>query len=122
MRGKEADGNSLKRSCLGALYLDYSEAVKKHAGSKSQKLQKKICELGGNTRPVYSNMTIDMNQVCPNQNWVMSKLIQSGKAVMVSPGFGTAEHVISADESEIIKINTKSIDWARELVVGATPR
>jgi len=60
---------------------------------------------------------ISTNQVCPAANNVTAMQIQSGNTIKVKPGcyVRTMDHVISADESETIKIAIKTMDWAGEI-------
>ncbi len=76
---------SWKRSCLGALHLAYSEAILNKCKFKVAKDGEKMFEVAKNTWAVYSTGTINPNQICPNQNSVKSRLIQSGETIMVDP-------------------------------------
>jgi len=70
-----------------------------------------------NTWPVYSTGTINTNQVCPSKNSMATQHIQSRDTINVSPGcyVRMIDHVISADESETIEIQMKTMEWAGEL-------
>jgi hypothetical protein len=105
---------SLKRSCLGALYLANSEVIQSTCQFKIAEAREKTLELAENTWAVYSIGTINTNQLCPAKNDVTAMHIQSGDTVKVSPGcyIKTMDHMISADESETIEIRMKTMDWA----------
>jgi len=66
---------------------------------------------------VYFTGTINTNQVCQAKNTIQTCQINSGDMVTVEPGcyIRTMDHVISADESETIKIQKKTMDWTGEL-------
>ncbi len=66
---------------------------------------------------VYSTGTINTNQVCQARNMIQTRQINSGVTVTVEPGcyIQTMDHVISADESEMIEIQKKTMDWIGEL-------
>ncbi len=70
-----------------------------------------------NTWVVYSTGTINTNQVCQARNMIQTCQINSGDTVTVEPGcyIQTMDHMISADESEIIEIQKKTMDWTGEL-------
>ncbi len=61
--------------------------------------------------------TINTNQVCQAKNSIQTRQINSGDTITVEPGcyIWTMDHVISADESETIEIQRKTMDWAGEL-------
>ncbi len=70
-----------------------------------------------NTWAVYSTGTINTNQVFQASNTIQTRQINSGDTVTVEPGcyVRTMDHVISADESEMIEIQKKTMDWTGEL-------
>jgi hypothetical protein len=74
---------------------------------------RRIFELAENTWLVYSIGTINTNQVCQAKNTIQTHQINSGDMVTVKPGcyIGTMDHIISADESEMIEIQKKTMDW-----------
>jgi len=108
---------NLKRSCLGALYMANSHSIQNHCRFKIAEAREKIFELSKKTWAVYSIGMISTNQVCPAANNVTAMQIQSGDTIKVKPGcyVRTMDHVISADESETIKIAIKTMDWAGEI-------
>jgi hypothetical protein len=61
---------SLKRSCLGALYLANSKAIQTHCQFKIAEAREKIFKLSENTLAVYSVGIISTNEVCPATNEV----------------------------------------------------
>jgi hypothetical protein len=65
-----------------------------------------IFKLEENTWAVYYTGTINTNQVCQANNTIQTCQINSGDTVTVEPGcyIWTMDHVISADESETLKI------------------
>jgi len=114
---------SLKKSCLGSLYLANSDAIQKICKFKVAEASERIFELAENTWVVYSMGTINTNQVCQARNMIQTSKINSGDTVTVEPGcyIRTMDHVISADESETIEIQKKTMDWTGEMA-GPTPR
>jgi hypothetical protein len=108
---------SLKKSCLGSLYLANSEAIQNSCKFKIAEASEKIFELAENTWAVYSTGTINTNQVCQAKNSIQTRQINSGDTVTIEPGcyIRTMDHVISADESETIEIQRKTMDWAGEI-------
>ena len=58
---------------------------------------------------MYSTGTINTNQVCQARNTIQTHQINSGYTVL------TMDHVISADESETIEIQKKTMDWTSEM-------
>jgi hypothetical protein len=105
---------NLKRSCLGALYMANSNSIQNHCRFKIAEAREKIFELSENTWVVYSISTISTIQVCPAANDVTAMQIQSGDTIKIKPGcyVPTMDHVISANESETIEIDIKTMDWA----------
>jgi hypothetical protein len=103
-KGRKVMETSLKRSCLGALYMANSESIQNHCCFKITEAQEKIFELSENTWAVYSVGTINTNEVCPADNDVTEMQIKSGETIRIKPGcyVRTMDHVISADESESI--------------------
>jgi len=110
-------GDSLKKSCLGSLYLANSDAIQNSCKFKIAEASERIFELAENTWAVYSTGTINTNQVCQAKNTIQTCQINSGDTVTVEPGcyIRTMDHVISADESETIEIQRKTMDWTGEL-------
>jgi hypothetical protein len=108
---------SLKRSCLGALYMANSDSIQNHCQFKITEAREKIFEISGNTWAVYSVVTISTNEVCPAANAVTAMQIQSGDTIQIKPGcyVRTMDHAISADESETIEVVIKTMDWAGEI-------
>ncbi len=94
-----------------------SHSIQTHCQFKIAEAREKIFELSENTWAVYSIGTISTNQVCPAANDVTAMQIQSGDTIKVKPGcyVRTMDHVISADESEMIEIAIKTMDWAGEI-------
>jgi hypothetical protein len=87
------------------------------ASSRLQRLPNEFFELAENTWTVHSTGTINTNQVCQAKNSIQTSQINSGDTITVEPGcyIWTMDHVISADESETIEIQRKTMDWAGEL-------
>ncbi len=56
--------------------------------------------------------TINTNQLCQARNTILTRQINSGDTVTVELGgyIRTMDHVISADESETIEIQKKTMD------------
>ncbi len=63
-KGRKMMETSLKRSCLGALYLANSEAIQSNCWFRIAEAREKIFELSKNTWAVYSISTINTNEVC----------------------------------------------------------
>jgi hypothetical protein len=105
-KGRKVMETSLKKSCLGSLYLANAEAIQKTCKFKVPEDSEQIFQLAENTWAVYSTGTINMNQVCQTKNMIQTRQINSGAMVTVEPGcyIRTMDHVISADESEMIEI------------------
>jgi len=116
-KGRKVMETSLKKSCLGSLYLANSEAIQNSCKFKIAEASEKIFELAENTWAVYSTGTINTNQVCQAKNSIQTRQINSGDTVTIEPGcyIRTMDHVISADESETIEIQRKTMDWAGEI-------
>ncbi len=108
---------SLKRACLGALYMANSNVIQTNCWFNIAKAREKIFELSENTWAVYSVGTISTNEVCRTSNDVTEMQIQSGDTIKVEPRcyIRTMDHMISADESEMTEIKIKAMDWAREI-------
>jgi hypothetical protein len=108
---------SLQKYCLGSLYLANAEAIQTTCKFKVAEASEKIFELAENTWAVYSTGTINTNQVCQAKNTIQTHQINSGDTLTVEAGcyIRTMDHVISADESEMIEIQKKSMDWTGEL-------
>jgi hypothetical protein len=116
-KGRKVMETSLKKSCLGSLYLANSDAIQNSCKFKIAEASEKIFELAENTWAVYSTGTINTNQVCQAKNSIQTRQINSGDTVTIEPGcyIRTMDHVISADESETIEIQRKTMDWAGEI-------
>ncbi len=86
-----------------------SESIKNHCQFKIAEAREKIFELSKNTWAVYSVGTISTNEACPAANTVRAMQIQSGDTIQIKPGcyVWTMDHVIPADESEIIKASER---------------
>jgi hypothetical protein len=100
-KGRKVMETSLKRSCLGALYMANLESIQNHCRFKIAEAREKIFELSENTWAVYSVGTINTNEVCPADNNITAIQIQSGDTIHIKPGcyVRTMDHVISADQS-----------------------
>jgi hypothetical protein len=107
----------LKKSCLGSLYLVNADAIQNTCKFKVEEASERIFELAENTWAVYSMGPINTNQVCQARNTIQICQINSEDMVTVEPGcyIQTMDHVISADESETIEIQKKTMDWTGEL-------
>jgi len=77
---------SLKKSCLGSLYLANSNAIQNSCKFKVAEASERIFELAENTWAVYSTGTINTNQVCQARNTIQTRQINSGDPVTVEPG------------------------------------
>jgi hypothetical protein len=108
---------SLKRSCLGALYLANTKAIQTTCKFKVDEAREKIFELAENTWDMYSTGTLDTNQVCPYKNMTKLHQIKSGNMVSIDPGryIWTMDHVILADKSEMGEMQMKTMVWAGEV-------
>ncbi len=117
-KGRKVMETSLKRSCLGAFYMANYHSIQNNCWFKIAEACKKIFELLENTLAVYLVGTISTNKVCPTSNNVTEMQIQSGDIIKIKPGcyVHTRDHVISADESETIKVKNKAMDGADGLV------
>jgi len=117
-KGREVMEKSLKKSYIGSLYWANAEAIQMTCKFKVTEAQEKIIEVAENTWAIYSTGMIDTNQVCPTKNMIQPHQIKSGDTVSINPGcyIHTMDHVISADKSETVEIQTKTLDWARELM------
>jgi hypothetical protein len=116
-KGRKVMETSLKKSCLGSLYLANSDAIQNSCKFKVAEASERIFELAENTWAVYSTGSINTNQVCQARNTIQTNQINSGDTVTVEPGcyIRTMDHVISADESKTIEIQKKAMDWTGEL-------
>jgi hypothetical protein len=117
-KGRKVMETSLQKSCLGSLYLANAEAIQKTCKFKVAKASEKIFELTENTWAVYSTGTINTNQACQAKNTIQTRQIKSGDMVKIEPGcyIQTMDHMISADKSETVKIQKKTMDWTGELM------
>jgi len=109
-KGRKVMEKSLKKSCLGSLYLANAEAIQNTCKFKVAEASEWIFELAENTGTI-------TNQDCQARNTIQTHLFNSGDTVTVEPGcyIRTIDHVISADESEMIETQKKTMDWTREL-------
>jgi len=116
-KGRKVMETSLKRSCLGALYMANSESIQNHCRFKIAEAREKIFELSENTWAINSVGTISTNEVCPAVNDVNAMQIQSVDTIRIKPGcyVRTMDQVISADESKTIEVKIKTMDWAGEI-------
>jgi hypothetical protein len=116
-KGRKVMDTSLKRSCLGALYMANSQSIQNHCRFKIAEACEKIFKLSENTWAVYSVGMISTNEVCPVANNVTEMQIQSGDTIKIKPGcyVHSMDHIISADESETMEVKIKAMDWAREI-------
>jgi hypothetical protein len=80
-KGRKVMETSLKRSCLGALYMANSQSIQTHCQFKIAKAREKIFKLFENTWAVYSVGTISPNEVCLAVNDVTAIQIQSGDTI-----------------------------------------
>ncbi len=105
-KGRQVMEKSLKKSCLGSLYLANAEAIQNTCKFMVAETSERILKLEENTWAVYYTGTINTNQVCQAKNTIQTHQINSGDTVTVEPGcyIRTIDHVISADESKTIKI------------------
>ncbi len=94
-----------------------SHSIQNHCRFKIAEAREKIFELSENTWAVYSIGKISTNQVCPAANDVTPMQIQSRDTIKIKPGcyMRTMDHIILADESEMIEIPIKTMDWAGEI-------
>ena len=108
---------SLKKSCLGSLYLANSDAIQNSCKFKIAEASERIFELAENTWAVYSTGTINTNQVCHAKNTIQTCQIKSGDTVTINLVcyIWIMDHVISTDESETVEIQKKTMDWTGEL-------
>jgi hypothetical protein len=108
---------SLKMSCLGSLYLANADSIQNTCKFQVPEASEQIFELAENTWAVFSTGTINTNKVCQAQNTIQTCQVNSGDTITVEPGcyIRTMDHVISADKSETIEIQKKTMDWTGEL-------
>ncbi len=85
-KGRKVMEMSLKRSCLGALYMANSESIQNHCRIRIAEAREKIFKLSKNTWAVYSVGTISTNEVCPATNDITAMQIQSGDTIRIKPG------------------------------------
>jgi hypothetical protein len=85
-KGRKVMGTSLKKSCLGSIYLANAEAIQNTCKFKVAEVSEQIFELAENTWSVYSTGTINTNQVCQARNTIQTCQINSGDMVMVETG------------------------------------
>ncbi len=116
-KGRKVMEMSLKRSCLGALYMANSQSIQTHCQFKIAEAHEKIFELSENTWAVYSVGMISTNKDCPADNDITAMQIQSGDTIWIKPGCSvrTMDHIISADESETIEVKIKTMDWTGKI-------
>jgi hypothetical protein len=115
-KGRKVMETSLIKSCLGLLNLANADAIQNTWKFKVAVASECIFELAENTWNTTG--TINTNQVCQAKNTILTCQIYSGDMVTVEPGcyIWTMDHVISADQSETIEIQKKTMDWTGELV------
>jgi hypothetical protein len=77
---------SLKKSCLGSLYLVNAEAIQNMCKFRVAEASEQIFELAENTWAVYSTGTINTNQVFQARNTIQTHQINSGDTVTVELG------------------------------------
>jgi hypothetical protein len=85
-KGRKVMETSLKKSCLGSLYLANSDAIQISCKFKIAEASERIFELAENTWAVYSTGTINTNQVCQAKNSIQTLQINSGDTITVEPG------------------------------------
>jgi len=114
LQGKESDGDKFEK---GSLYLANADTIQNTCKFKVAEASERIFEAAENTWAVYSMGIINTNQVFQARNIIQTHQINSGDMVTVEPGcyIRTMDHVISADESETIEIQKKTMDWTSKL-------
>jgi hypothetical protein len=85
-KGRKVMETSLKKSCLGSLYLANADAIQNTCKFKVAEAYERIFELAENTWAVYSTGTINTNQVCQARNTIQTRQINSGDTNTVEPG------------------------------------
>jgi hypothetical protein len=112
LQGEECPPD-LTKTCLGALYLAHARNIQDRCIFSIGGAQEKIFHLDSNTYVVYSPGKINTNHVCPKAKSISAIQISSGQTVRINPScyVRTMDHIITADDSEEIKINSKWLDW-----------
>ncbi len=84
-KGRKVMETSLKRSCLGALYMANSASIQNHCRFRIAEAREKIFKLSKNNWAVYSVGTISTNEVFPATNAVTAMQIQSNQDATFGP-------------------------------------
>ncbi len=85
-KGRKVMETSLKRSCLGALYLANSNTIQTNCRFMIAEAREKIFKLLENTWVVFSISTINTNKVYPATGNITARQINSGATIKIRPG------------------------------------
>jgi hypothetical protein len=108
---------NIVHECLGSLFLASSTLIKANCKFQISDTREKIFRLGNNTWLVYSVGMIATNHVCPKARTSSPLTISLGQAVTVQPGchIPTMDHIITAKDSNDVKIHSTGLDWTMTL-------
>ncbi len=108
-KGRNVLLTDLTKTCLGALYFADAKNIQGQCKFSIGGAQEKIFCLDSNTYVV----KINTNHVCPKAKSILAVQISSGQTVRINPScyIRTMDHIITADDSEEIKIHSKWLDW-----------
>jgi hypothetical protein len=84
-KGRKVMETSLKKACLGSLYLANSAANQMTCKFKVAEAREEIFEVAENTWGIYSTGTIDTNQACPTKNMIQPPQIKSRDTILINP-------------------------------------
>jgi hypothetical protein len=112
-KGRNVLLTDLTKTCLGALYLADAKNIQGRCKFLIGGAQEKIFRLDSNTYVVYSLGKINTNHVCPKGTSILAVHISLGQTVRINPScyIRTMEHIITADDSQEIEIQSKWLDW-----------
>jgi hypothetical protein len=101
------------KDSLGSLYLATTTLINDNCKFRIPDTREKIFNLGNNTWLVYSVGMIATKDVCPKARHFSPLTIKSGQTVTVNAGchISTMDHIITADETEDVKIHSSWLDW-----------
>jgi hypothetical protein len=107
-KGRNVLLTDLTKTCLGALYFADAKNIQGQCKFSIGGAQEKIFCLDSNTYVV----KINTNHVCPKAKSILAVQISSGQTVRINPScyIRTMDHIITADDSEEIKIHSKWLD------------
>ncbi len=112
-KGRNVLLKDLTKTCLGALYLADQKNIQTKCKFMVHRAQEKIFRLVSHTYVVYSLGKISTNQVCPKAKSISAVQISSGQTIRINPScyIRTMDHIITANDSEVIEILDRWLDW-----------